>query len=505
MTKTMTKPPAAPASNEKTKAAAAMPAPVTFQGRVNVDLIDVREQVRKKFEENAHRELTESIRTKDVINPITLRPGKKQGRFELVAGERRLRAARAAGLRSVPAVVRELDDQAAALYQVEENVHRKDLTPIEEARGFRLLLEARKHDVKSLAELVNKSESYVYKAIRLCDLPKIAQDKIDAGEWPREAGYQLLRVPKEKMPEALKAAARADDVDDLRRSIENMVGRHLNNAAFPTATPYAEKPACAGCTFNSSNQGALFDNVEKGVCTNAPCFDAKQTHWSAISSKERAEKMGLKDLGPRRADYGNGLEGFQKARIVNVGDVQKLLKEQPAKFAIATVTQRYGDGKPETKVICTDPSVLPRSTSAYKASPQEQAARKRQLAKQHHDYSVQVATFKEIIEKLGSQLTRPMLLTIVHDNDKSYAPRAIWDAVGLKKKGSRPVETTELEKLSDKQLTAVAFCLCAGDFRDFHSKWKKEYADAGIDLRSTIARAEKSVAADEKAKKAAKA
>jgi ParB family chromosome partitioning protein len=86
------------------KAAAAAPSKIIFQGKVNLDLIDVREQVRKKFDENAHKELTASIQKMgDVINPITLRPkASKAGRYELVAGERRFRGAKAAGLASDP-------------------------------------------------------------------------------------------------------------------------------------------------------------------------------------------------------------------------------------------------------------------------------------------------------------------------------------------------------------------------------------------------------------------
>jgi hypothetical protein len=94
-----------------------------------------------------------------------------------------------------------------------------------------------------------------------------------------------------------------------------------------------------------------------------------------------------------------------------------------------------------------------------------------------------------------------VLLAIVTELDKSYRPREIWDAVGLKKPGSSQVAPEDLAKLTPQQLVAVAFCLAAGEFKDYTGKYSKDYAAAGIELKGVLARAEKAATAAEKAKK----
>lgn len=275
--------------------APSQPARVTFQGNMSLEKIDVREQVRKKFDENAHKELTESVRTKGLINAVTLRPSKKDGRFELVAGERRFRAAKAAGLKEIPVRVLDLDDQAAALYQVEENIHRKDLTPIEEARGFKLLLEAKKFTVEQLAQLIDKSMPYVYRAVHLLELPKKAVDAIEDGTLTPAHGVQLLRVPvtdrevwtKELLEDGYDG--RIDTAAELREKVENELGSDLAGAKFAKDKPYAGAIACTACPNNSGNQGVLFDGAEKGTCTLKPCFDKKtEQYWKDVVAKLEA-------------------------------------------------------------------------------------------------------------------------------------------------------------------------------------------------------------------------
>lgn len=254
----------------------ATPYAITYQGSINMDLIDVHPQVRKTFEKTSLAELTASIKTKGVINPVTLR--RSGDRFELVAGERRFRAARAAGLTTIPATVRDLDDQSAALYQVEENIHRKDLTLIEEARGFKLLLDARKFDVAGLSNLVDKSVPYVYRAIRLLELPDNVLDLIESGKLTPAHGHQILRVPVESRAALVDYATKLtwNDSYPTAKNLAERIGKgQLENAIFPKNKPYAGAAACTTCQYNTGNQEQLFDGAEKGGCTNSACFDTK--------------------------------------------------------------------------------------------------------------------------------------------------------------------------------------------------------------------------------------
>jgi ParB/RepB/Spo0J family partition protein len=315
------------------------PAPnVIFQGDVLISLIDVKEQVRKKFDENAHKELTESIRTKGVISPVTLRP--IDNGFELVAGERRFRAAKAAGLAEIPAIVRELDDQSAALYQVEENIHRKDLTPIEEARGYKLLLEAKKYNVEQLAALVDKSKVYVYRSVSLLELPKATIEAIEKGETTPAHGHQILRVPpehREKVWTSWVKSNRGETVNDLIQHIEYEIGKDLDKATFPLDAPYAGAVACGACPFNSANQGMLFDGAtEGGQCTNVGCFNTK-TKQSVVDMKAAFEKKlpNAKYVGQAENTY--DLRG-------KIGRASELPREDINKAAVLKALTEKKDG-----------------------------------------------------------------------------------------------------------------------------------------------------------------
>src|SRR5215469_10259383 len=127
-------------------------------------------QPRKRFDEAELEELAASIREKGVLQPILVRPAMYAGEFQIVAGERRWRAAQLAGLRVVPALVRELSDAETIEIAIVENVQRADLSPIEEAEGYRALVETHGRTQAEVAELVGKSRVHVTNALRLLQL-----------------------------------------------------------------------------------------------------------------------------------------------------------------------------------------------------------------------------------------------------------------------------------------------------------------------------------------------
>ena len=134
------------------------------------------EQPRVQFEEQAIDELADSIAERGVLQPILLRP--HGDGFEIVAGERRWRAAQRARLHSIPAIVREIDDGAAAEIALIENVQREDLNPLEEAEGYRQLIERHGHTQDAVAKLVHKSRSHVANLLRLLDLPALVREAL---------------------------------------------------------------------------------------------------------------------------------------------------------------------------------------------------------------------------------------------------------------------------------------------------------------------------------------
>lgn len=138
---------------------------------------------RKEFRDEELAELAESIRTKGIVQPIIARPSRQfAGEFEIVAGERRWRAAQKAGLHSVPVIVRELNDREVLELAIIENVQRQDLNAIEEASGYRELVERFDYSQEQLSEIIGKSRSHVANTLRLLRLPDGVQSLVQSGQ-----------------------------------------------------------------------------------------------------------------------------------------------------------------------------------------------------------------------------------------------------------------------------------------------------------------------------------
>ena len=149
-------------------------------------------QPRKLFEEDELQELADSISQHGLIQPITVRKGEK-GFYQIIAGERRWRAARMAGLRSVPVVVIEADDRKAAELAMIENLQREDLNPMEEARGYQALVQQYHMTQEEAAQRVGKSRPAVANALRLLELDPQVQQLVTEGKL--SAGHGRALVP----------------------------------------------------------------------------------------------------------------------------------------------------------------------------------------------------------------------------------------------------------------------------------------------------------------------
>ena len=150
------------------------------------DLTRNKYQPRKKFEETSLNELTESIKSRGIIQPIIVRDSNGTNKYEIIAGERRWLAAQKAGLHEVPIVVIEADDKKALEFGIVENVQRHDLNAIEEAEGYKRLIDEFSYDQEQVAKFIGKSRSHITNSLRLLSLPPeviefIKENKISPG------------------------------------------------------------------------------------------------------------------------------------------------------------------------------------------------------------------------------------------------------------------------------------------------------------------------------------
>jgi ParB/RepB/Spo0J family partition protein len=267
---------------------------------------------RKRFDEHKLQELAESIRRHDVLQPILLRPRPDEAPelgkdYQLVAGERRFRAAMAAGLADIPATVRTLSDAEVLEIQVVENLQREDIHELEEAEGYEQLLKCKhangeRYTVDEIAAKVGKSRSYVFGRLKLTALCPEARKAFYAGELDASRALLIARIGHhDTQRQALKEIGEgqfrgAMSYREAHQYIINNFMLKLSGAPFDIKDEelVAKAGACGPCPKRTGNQADLFGDVKSGdVCTDPKCFDTKrQAHY--VVAARALEAQGFK-------------------------------------------------------------------------------------------------------------------------------------------------------------------------------------------------------------------
>jgi ParB family chromosome partitioning protein len=181
-------------------------------------------QPRTRMDPGSLEELAASIKAQGLIQPISVRPV-DSGRYEIIAGERRWRAAQIAGLAEVPVLIRDIPDDAALAMSLIENIQREDLNPLEEAAGIQRLIDEFEMTHQQAADAVGRSRSAASNLLRLLQLAKPAQDMLMAGDI--EMGHARSLLPLSKSEQGRIAALVADKGYSVRET-ERLVARELN-------------------------------------------------------------------------------------------------------------------------------------------------------------------------------------------------------------------------------------------------------------------------------------
>jgi ParB-like chromosome segregation protein Spo0J len=283
--------------------------------QIELDRIEAsKTNPRKRFPEEGLKELAVSIREVGLLQPLLVRPknGRAGATHELIAGERRLRAARlldkgfkrpgANGaeetvreeIKTLPCVVRELSDDQVLEIQLIENLQREDVSALEEAEGFRRLIDAGKYTAETLAEKLGKSRSHVFGRLRLVNMDPLIKKAMEKGDIDASKAQLLTQVKdKQKLKQLVEWDAPAMSVRDLKEEIQGSY-KNLNKAPFDTQDEklVAGCPSCQACPKRSGN----LDPSDKSpnVCTDPECYDKKEAaDWKRRVLLERASGFEL--------------------------------------------------------------------------------------------------------------------------------------------------------------------------------------------------------------------
>lgn len=308
---------------------------------------------RKHFDPAKLQELADSIAASGVHQPILLRPlpperledtlreARAQKRpapeYELVAGERRWRACQLAGVAEIPAMIRPMTDAQALEAQVIENLQREDVTELEEAEGYQILMETVGINADEVGQRIGKSRSYVYGRLKILNLCEAGRQALREGKLDFSCGLYIARIPNEQLQ--LKALEWATDPDyygerPSARAVQQHVRQNfmLQLAAAKFDTADADLcPAAGACTSCPHRTGAnpdLFADVNSAdVCTNPPCYHAKE-EAHALQLRERAQAMGAEVITGREAKtliptpYSGSIDGFVRLDVASDSPIQ---------------------------------------------------------------------------------------------------------------------------------------------------------------------------------------
>ena len=299
---------------------------------------------RKHFDPAKLQELADSIAASGVHQPVLLRPLpaarvpdtvglKPRPTHEMVAGERRLRASLLAGVATIPAMVRDLTDAQVLEIQIIENLQRDDLNPLEEAEGYRYLIDHTGLNAQEVGGKIGKSRAYVYARLKLLDLAPDARHALADGRLDASRALLLARIPDTALQaQACKTLTRVDYRGDMisYRAAAEYVQREfmlrLKEAPFSQsdATLVPEAGACKACPKRTGANPDLFTDVKGAdVCTDPPCYRRKEEAHADMQLKA-ARESGAEVIEGREAKalmpnaYSGRVEGY--LRLDNKAD-----------------------------------------------------------------------------------------------------------------------------------------------------------------------------------------
>ena len=365
---------------------------------------------RRTFDPKGLEDLVASVKEKGVLSPILVRP--VGARFEVVAGARRYRAAKKAGLAQIPAMIRDLNDDEALEAQVVENLQRADIHPLEEAEGYKVVLARKRLDVDQLAARVGKNAPYIQQRLKLTDLTAEAKKAFLDGGLLVGHALMLARLQPADQKEALEVCATREYVEGIRGThpftmgvralqdwIQSNVLLSLDGAPWQKddATLLPKAGSCDACPKRSGNAPTLWPDVTRPkICTDRTCYQLKLAAHVARAAQE-LEAAGKKVV-KISTEWGAG-KGVLGTSEYYIAAGKKRCEKTVLGFYVD------GDKRGKTTDVCPDRACRihkPKNTyssSGSSASAEDGKEREQRIIKERATERARHEIFRQVIQK----------------------------------------------------------------------------------------------------------
>lgn len=478
---------------------------------------------RKHFDKGAMAELTSSIKEIGLLSPIIARP--VNGHFEVVAGERRLIAAKAAGLSAITVDVRSLTDEQVLEIQLVENLQREGLHALAEAEGYEQL-QKYGHSAEEIADKVGKSKAYVYGRMKLLALGPAAREAFYRGDLNASTALLLARIPVASIQRDAVGKITKDHYDgapmsfrDARDYIEREYMLRLADAPFPTgdAELLPKAGTCAACQKRTGNQAELFADVKSAdVCTDPVCFKLKREAWTKLQisqAKEAGREVITGAEAKKIAAYGDQsfAQGFTRLDAKCWDDPKRRTYKQILGKEAAPVLVQLPKGGDLVELIQKNDAIKKLKADGVikpsKPGGGSGQVKRRNTVEDTAEVALQGLLFAAIHARAPKKLTRDVLERLVeHEMDAvcSDLPQMFFTSWGW------DADNYNYDKLTETELQQLLFEVLLLDEFPFDSKGKTESLtkvakSLGVDIKKVRADAAKSTGAAVKPAKKAKA
>src|SRR6266550_1155263 len=394
-------------------------------------LVESATNPRKRFDEKNLEELAASMRAQGILAPLLVRE-LEESKYEVVAGARRLRAARLAELETLPVRVVKLTDAEAIEAQCVENLQREDIHPLEEALGFKSLLELGEpaYTISTIASRAGKSEAYVYGRIRLADLIQPVAEAFLKDEITIGHALLIAKLPASQQQEAFSAAFRGlwtsegnsqvlIPVRELAAWIESNILLQLASAPFDkqNETLVPEAGSCSNCPKRTGFNKLLFADVRKDSCTDPQCFRAKIDAHVAKTLEAKPNLVQISSAWNTREGAPLGRNRYLELQIKKAKANGNLAKQPPfqkpcEKMADAIVMD--GGNRGQVVKVCADADC--RVHHGDRPSPQQlqrdRAQERKRIEKEKIAITARHRILAAILERVSVPLEKADLLKI---------------------------------------------------------------------------------------------